>query len=73
MHKKLNGLRSHSTPVLEEVRNTVINEQSGKQFRYALHSDVGCCVGLLQQFSSEFQRSFSYRPRGRDTILNSNL
>jgi len=55
MHKKLNGLCLHSTPVLEEVRNTVINELSGKQFRYALHSEVGCSVGLLQQLSSEFQ------------------
>jgi hypothetical protein len=51
MHKQLKGLRSHSTPVLEEVRN----ELSGKQFRYALHSEEGCSVGLLQQLSSEFQ------------------
>jgi len=73
MHKKLNGLCSHSTPVLEEIRNTSINELGGKQSRYALHSVVGCSVGLFQQLSSEFQWSFSYRPRGRDRILKSYL
>jgi hypothetical protein len=67
-HEQLNGLYLHSTKVPEEIRNSVINESSSKQFRYALHSEEQGSVGLLQELCSEFQSSFSYLPSGTNTI-----